>query len=91
MNPLKRLGCRRASVLGLLAATVLATPGTATGAPGTTRATGASDTVRASTLGAQAAQSGRYFGTAVAAGRLATVRTPASLAVSSTRSRPRTR
>ncbi|MET7656775.1 hypothetical protein ABZT00_39080, partial [Streptomyces sp. NPDC005486] len=45
MNPLKRLGCRRASILGLLAATVLATPGTATGAP---------DAVRASTLGAQA-------------------------------------
>ncbi|MEV0227417.1 non-reducing end alpha-L-arabinofuranosidase family hydrolase [Streptomyces sp. NPDC050704] len=64
MNPLKRLGRRRASILGLLAATVLATPGTATGA------TGAPDTVRASTLGAQAAQSGRYFGTAVAAGRL---------------------
>ncbi|MER6015352.1 non-reducing end alpha-L-arabinofuranosidase family hydrolase [Streptomyces bluensis] len=61
MNPLKRLGCRRASVLGLLAATILMTPGTATGAP---------DTVKASTLGAQAAQSGRYFGTAVAAGRL---------------------
>ncbi|MFC9915438.1 non-reducing end alpha-L-arabinofuranosidase family hydrolase [Streptomyces sp. NPDC059862] len=61
MNPLKRLGCRRASVLTLLAATVLATPGTATGAP---------DAVKASTLGAQAAQSGRYFGTAVAAGRL---------------------
>ncbi|MFF3334515.1 non-reducing end alpha-L-arabinofuranosidase family hydrolase [Streptomyces sp. NPDC002888] len=61
MNPLKRLGLRRASVLGLLAATVLVTPGTATGAP---------DAVRASTLGAQAAQSGRYFGTAVAAGRL---------------------
>ncbi|MFE2610746.1 non-reducing end alpha-L-arabinofuranosidase family hydrolase [Streptomyces mirabilis] len=61
MNPLKRLGCRQASVLGLLAATVLVTPGTATGAP---------DAVRASTLGAQAAQSGRYFGTAVAAGRL---------------------
>ncbi|MFE4822202.1 non-reducing end alpha-L-arabinofuranosidase family hydrolase [Streptomyces sp. NPDC056704] len=61
MNPLKRLGCRRASVLGLLAATVLVTPGTATAAP---------DAVRASTLGAQAAQFGRYFGTAVAAGRL---------------------
>ncbi|KOG17670.1 non-reducing end alpha-L-arabinofuranosidase family hydrolase [Streptomyces viridochromogenes] len=61
MNPLKRLGCRRASVLTLLAATVLATPGTATGAP---------DAVKASTLGAQAAQSGRYFGTAVATGRL---------------------
>ncbi|MEV5902432.1 non-reducing end alpha-L-arabinofuranosidase family hydrolase [Streptomyces sp. NPDC052127] len=64
MNPLKRLGWRRAPVLGLLAATVLATPGTATGAPDTP------ETVRASTLGAQAAQSGRYFGTAVAAGRL---------------------
>ncbi|WP_405854340.1 non-reducing end alpha-L-arabinofuranosidase family hydrolase [Streptomyces sp. NBC_01515] len=61
MNPLKRLGCRRVSILALLASTVLATPGTATGAP---------DAVRASTLGAQAAQSGRYFGTAVAAGRL---------------------
>jgi endo-1,4-beta-xylanase len=61
MNPLKRLGCRRASVLALLAATVLVTPGTATGTP---------DAVKASTLGAQAAQSGRYFGTAVAAGRL---------------------
>ncbi|MFF3850561.1 non-reducing end alpha-L-arabinofuranosidase family hydrolase [Streptomyces sp. NPDC002328] len=61
MNPLKRLGCRRASVLGLLAATVLVTPGTANGAP---------EAVKASTLGAQAAQSGRYFGTAVAASRL---------------------
>ncbi|MFI5556171.1 non-reducing end alpha-L-arabinofuranosidase family hydrolase [Streptomyces sp. NPDC051738] len=61
MNPLKRLGRRRASVLALLVAVALATPGTATGAP---------DAVRASTLGAQAAQSGRYFGTAVAAGRL---------------------
>jgi endo-1,4-beta-xylanase len=61
MNPLKRLGRRRASVLALLAAVTLVTPGTATGAP---------DAVKASTLGAQAAQSGRYFGTAVAAGRL---------------------
>jgi len=61
MNPLKRLGLRRASVLGLVAVAALATPGTATGAP---------DTVKASTLGAQAAQSGRYFGTAVASGRL---------------------
>ncbi|MFE5949413.1 endo-1,4-beta-xylanase [Streptomyces massasporeus] len=61
MTLLKRLGCRRASVVGLLTATVLVTPGTATGAP---------DAVQASTLGAQAAQSGRYFGTAVAAGRL---------------------
>ncbi|MEH0542537.1 non-reducing end alpha-L-arabinofuranosidase family hydrolase [Streptomyces sp. B21-105] len=71
MNPLKRIGCRRASILGLLAATVLATPGAATGATGATgRAAGATDAVRASALGAQAAQSGRYFGTAVAAGRL---------------------
>ncbi|MFD8224313.1 non-reducing end alpha-L-arabinofuranosidase family hydrolase [Streptomyces massasporeus] len=61
MKLAKWLGCRRASLLGLLAATVLVTPGTATGAP---------DAVQASTLGAQAAQSGRYFGTAVAAGRL---------------------
>ncbi|MGQ4365663.1 non-reducing end alpha-L-arabinofuranosidase family hydrolase [Streptomyces sp. SAS_272] len=75
MNPLKRIGCRRASVLALLAATVLVTPGTATGAPGSATgvpdtAAGAPDAVRASALGAQAAQSGRYFGTAVAAGRL---------------------
>ncbi|AYN38118.1 1,4-beta-xylanase [Streptomyces dangxiongensis] len=61
MNPLKRLGRRRASVLSLLAVAALVTPGTAAGASGT---------VRASTLGAQAAQSGRYFGTAVAAGKL---------------------
>lgn len=61
MNPLKRLGRRRASVLSLLAVTALVTPVAATAAP---------DAVRASTLGAQAAQSGRYFGTAVAAGRL---------------------
>ncbi|MGP4006834.1 non-reducing end alpha-L-arabinofuranosidase family hydrolase [Streptomyces sp. 4N124] len=61
MNPLKRLGRRRASVSALLAAVTLVTPGSATGAP---------DDVKASTLGAQAAQSGRYFGTAVAAGRL---------------------
>ncbi|WP_328835518.1 non-reducing end alpha-L-arabinofuranosidase family hydrolase [Streptomyces europaeiscabiei] len=64
MNPLKRLGLRRASVLPLLAVAALITPGAATAAPD------APDAVRASTLGAQAAQSGRYFGTAVAAGRL---------------------
>ncbi|MEU0204278.1 MULTISPECIES: non-reducing end alpha-L-arabinofuranosidase family hydrolase [unclassified Streptomyces] len=61
MNPLTRLGRRRASVLSLLALGALVTPAAATAAP---------DDVRASTLGAQAAQSGRYFGTAVAAGRL---------------------
>ncbi|MFF4585574.1 non-reducing end alpha-L-arabinofuranosidase family hydrolase [Streptomyces sp. NPDC001388] len=61
MNPLKRLGRRRASVLSLLAVATLVTPVAATAAP---------DAVRASTLGAQAAQSGRYFGTAVAAGKL---------------------
>ncbi|MEH0580990.1 non-reducing end alpha-L-arabinofuranosidase family hydrolase [Streptomyces sp. B21-108] len=64
MNPLKRLGRRRASVLSLLAVATLVTPVAATAAPD------APDAVRASTLGAQAAQSGRYFGTAVAAGRL---------------------
>ncbi|MFF4800465.1 non-reducing end alpha-L-arabinofuranosidase family hydrolase [Streptomyces sp. NPDC001351] len=62
MNPLKWLGRRRVPVLGLLAVAALVTPGTASGAPG--------PTIQASTLGAQAAQSGRYFGTAVAAGRL---------------------
>ncbi|MEE1831461.1 non-reducing end alpha-L-arabinofuranosidase family hydrolase [Streptomyces sp. SP17KL33] len=61
MNPLKRIGRRRASVLGLAALVALVTPGAASGAP---------DAVKASTLGAQAAQSGRYFGAAVAAGRL---------------------
>ncbi|MFJ8048352.1 non-reducing end alpha-L-arabinofuranosidase family hydrolase [Streptomyces luteogriseus] len=61
MNPLTRLGRRRASVLALLAIGALVTPGAASAAP---------DAVQASTLGAQAAQSGRYFGTAVAAGRL---------------------
>lgn len=64
MNPLKRLGRRRASVLSLLAMAALVTPEAATAA------TDAADAVRASTLGAQAAQSGRYFGTAVAAGKL---------------------
>ncbi|WOT39450.1 non-reducing end alpha-L-arabinofuranosidase family hydrolase [Streptomyces coeruleorubidus] len=68
MNPLKRLGRRRASVLGLLAMAALITPGTAAGAPDTAQA--GSPGTQASTLGAQAAQSGRYFGTAVAAGRL---------------------
>ncbi|TPQ22522.1 non-reducing end alpha-L-arabinofuranosidase family hydrolase [Streptomyces sporangiiformans] len=64
MNPLKRLGRRRASVLSLLAVAALVTSEAATAAPD------APDAARASTLGAQAAQSGRYFGTAVAAGRL---------------------
>ncbi|WP_327725858.1 non-reducing end alpha-L-arabinofuranosidase family hydrolase [Streptomyces europaeiscabiei] len=67
MNPLKRLGRRRASVLSLLAMAALVTPEAATAA---TDAADAADAVRASTLGAQAAQSGRYFGTAVAAGKL---------------------
>ncbi len=79
MNPLKRLGRRRASVLSLVAMAALVTPGaatTATAAPDATAArhapaaTAAPAAARASTLGAQAAQSGRYFGTAVAAGRL---------------------
>ncbi|WP_223772581.1 endo-1,4-beta-xylanase [Streptomyces sp. 135] len=62
MNPLKRLGLRRTPVTSLLAAAVLVATGTAAAVPDTTP--------RASTLGAQAAQSGRYFGTAVAAGKL---------------------
>ncbi|TLS44292.1 1,4-beta-xylanase [Streptomyces montanus] len=74
MNPLKRLGRRRASVLSLLAMAALVTPEAATAAPdapdAARAATTAPDAARASTLGAQAAQSGRYFGTAVAAGRL---------------------
>ncbi|MFH9860388.1 non-reducing end alpha-L-arabinofuranosidase family hydrolase [Streptomyces sp. NPDC017202] len=61
MNPLKRPGRRRASVLGLLAVAAMVTPAGVTGASGAERAT---------TLGAQAAQSGRYFGTTVAAGKL---------------------
>lgn len=64
MNPLKRLGRRRASVLSLLAVAALVSPEAATAAPDSP------DAVRASALGAQAAQSGRYFGTAVAAGKL---------------------
>ncbi|NEW70903.1 endo-1,4-beta-xylanase [Streptomyces rapamycinicus] len=51
----------RAWTLGLLAAVAMAVPGAANAA---------SDDTRATTLGAQAAQSGRYFGTAVAAGKL---------------------
>ncbi|MGW7689765.1 non-reducing end alpha-L-arabinofuranosidase family hydrolase [Streptomyces asiaticus] len=54
-------GRSRACALGLLAAVVMAVPGTANAT---------SDATRATTLGAQAAQSGRYFGTAVAAGKL---------------------
>ncbi|CAM5604117.1 glycosyl hydrolase [Streptomyces violaceusniger] len=60
-----RHGRRRTSTLGLIAAGVMAVAGIATAAPAT-----ASPSTQASTLGAQAAQSGRYFGTAVAAGRL---------------------
>ncbi|MEV0741461.1 non-reducing end alpha-L-arabinofuranosidase family hydrolase [Streptomyces sp. NPDC050549] len=61
MNLLRRLGLRQTAALGLLAATTLVAAGHATAAP---------TAVRATTLGAQAAQSGRYFGTAVAAGKL---------------------
>jgi endo-1,4-beta-xylanase len=61
MNPLKRLGLRRASALGLLTTAALLATGTAGAAP---------TQIQAGTLGAQAAQSGRYFGTAVASGKL---------------------
>ncbi|MGW3941354.1 non-reducing end alpha-L-arabinofuranosidase family hydrolase [Streptomyces phaeochromogenes] len=66
MNLLNRLSRRRASALGLLAAAVMVVPGTATAAPESPD----SPEAKASTLGAQAAQTGRYFGTAVAAGKL---------------------
>ncbi|MFJ2178499.1 non-reducing end alpha-L-arabinofuranosidase family hydrolase [Streptomyces sp. NPDC087851] len=64
MNPPTR-GRRRASMLGLLTVSVLLATGVVAAAPAAESAP-----VRASTLGAQAAQSGRYFGTAVAAGKL---------------------
>lgn len=66
MNLLERTSRRRAPALGLLAATALLATGTATALPSTVPTAD----VRATTLGAQAAQSGRYFGTAVAAGKL---------------------
>ncbi|MEU3338877.1 endo-1,4-beta-xylanase, partial [Streptomyces sp. NPDC006668] len=62
MKPLHPLRGRRLSAVGLMAATALLAAGTAAAAPDAT--------VKASTLGAQAAQSGRYFGTAAAAGKL---------------------
>ncbi|RNG30638.1 non-reducing end alpha-L-arabinofuranosidase family hydrolase [Streptomyces botrytidirepellens] len=73
-----RRGRRRVSVLGLLAATVMTTAGlagTAGAATGpaqerTAQKQTATGSAKASTLGAQAAQSGRYFGAAVAAGKL---------------------
>ncbi|MGW3106254.1 non-reducing end alpha-L-arabinofuranosidase family hydrolase [Streptomyces sp. NPDC001100] len=61
MNLLRRLGLRQTAALGLLAATTLVAAGHAAATP---------TAVRATTLGAQAAQSGRYFGAAVAAGKL---------------------
>ncbi|GAA2332272.1 hypothetical protein GCM10010246_14590 [Streptomyces cuspidosporus] len=71
MAVMKAPGRRRTSALGLLAAGVMAVAGTATAAPATaTAADSASASLQASTLGAQAAQSGRYFGAAVAAGKL---------------------
>ncbi|QTE02816.1 non-reducing end alpha-L-arabinofuranosidase family hydrolase [Streptomyces cyanogenus] len=57
----RRPGRRLASLLGTFAAVTLVVTGTADARPAP---------VKASTLGAQAARSGRYFGTAVAAGRL---------------------
>ncbi len=57
----QRPGRRLASFLGTFAAVTLAVSGTAGAQPAP---------LQAGTLGAQAAQSGRYFGTAVAAGKL---------------------
>ncbi|MEU5247670.1 non-reducing end alpha-L-arabinofuranosidase family hydrolase [Streptomyces asoensis] len=66
MKPLRKVGRRRTRVLGLLVTSVLLATGTATA----TQSASAQPTTAASTLGAQAAQSGRYFGTAAAAGKL---------------------
>jgi endo-1,4-beta-xylanase len=72
MNPhVRRTGRNRSPLPGALVAAILlaggttATTGAASAAPATAAAA-----PKASTLGAQAAQSGRYFGTAVAAGKL---------------------
>ncbi|MDH6214016.1 non-reducing end alpha-L-arabinofuranosidase family hydrolase [Streptomyces pseudovenezuelae] len=69
MSAPRRVSRRRASALGLLAAAALVATGTATAAP-TSTTTSAPTAIQATTLGAQAAQSGRYFGAAVAAGKL---------------------
>jgi endo-1,4-beta-xylanase len=66
----KRRGRRRTSVLGMLAATVMAMAGTAGAATAPAQDQAATGSAKASALGAQAAQSGRYFGAAVAAGKL---------------------
>ncbi|MFE2640889.1 non-reducing end alpha-L-arabinofuranosidase family hydrolase [Streptomyces scopuliridis] len=72
MNPSMRRSRCRASALGLLTASALLATGVAAAAPAPAAAPAAAEAapIRASTLGAQAAQSGRYFGTAVAAGKL---------------------
>ncbi|MFF0015459.1 non-reducing end alpha-L-arabinofuranosidase family hydrolase [Streptomyces sp. NPDC005374] len=62
MHLLTRIRRPRAALSALVAATALVATGTAATVP--------DPTVKASTLGAQAAQSGRYFGAAVAAGKL---------------------
>ncbi|MGW3570025.1 hypothetical protein ACWDSL_40205, partial [Streptomyces sp. NPDC000941] len=67
MTVVKPPGRYRNLALGLLAAGVMAVAGTAAPASATATATD-SASIQASTLGAQAAQSGRYFGAAVAAG-----------------------
>ena len=71
MNPFIRRSRCRTSALGLLTASALLATGAAAApaAPAPAPAAEAAP-VQASTLGAQAAQSGRYFGTAVAAGKL---------------------
>ncbi|MFD8378486.1 endo-1,4-beta-xylanase, partial [Streptomyces sp. NPDC059679] len=69
MTVVKPPGRYRTLALGLLAAGVMAVAGTAAPASATATASD-SASIQASTLGAQAAQSGRYFGAAVAAGRL---------------------
>ncbi|MEU0179445.1 non-reducing end alpha-L-arabinofuranosidase family hydrolase [Streptomyces massasporeus] len=71
MNPQLRSTGRRTPLSGLLvAATLLAGGTTALTETASAAPPSAPTAPKASTLGAQAAQSGRYFGTAVAAGKL---------------------
>ncbi|WP_328476503.1 non-reducing end alpha-L-arabinofuranosidase family hydrolase [Streptomyces sp. NBC_00377] len=70
MNPLKRVGRRRNRGLGLMVAGALLATGTAAGTQAASAEPAPPAAAAATTLGAQAAQSGRYFGAAVAAGKL---------------------
>ncbi|MFJ9736925.1 endo-1,4-beta-xylanase [Streptomyces sp. NPDC101166] len=77
-HPARRPARRRTPASAVLVASALLATGTAAVAPAAAQAAparsaaqdAAAPAVKASTLGAQAAQRGRYFGTAVAAGKL---------------------